>query len=119
MYFDTFKMINGDIAIGKDLELVKGQEELRQSIENRLSININEWFLNTQLGLNYAEIEGKQIPDKDITLAIRECCFQDDRVKNVDVDIERNNAERTVNIKLVITDNNDADIELLEVIGLD
>ena len=65
-YKNTFKMVGGDIVVDGDLVQVDGQEELRQNIENRLSVNKNEWFLNLGLGLNYAAISGKGITDKQI-----------------------------------------------------
>ncbi len=121
MYKNTFKMNNGDIVIeNNDLVLVGGQEELRQNIENRVSVNINEWFLNTGLGLDYAAIQGKGISDAQIDLAIRECCLQDDRVKEVKtVLIERNAKDRTADIRIIIIDKNDIEVELSEVMDID
>lgn len=118
-YKHTFKMIGGDIVVDGDLILVKGQEELRQNIENRLSINKNEWFLNLGLGLDYAAITGKGITDKQIELAVRECCLQDSRVKEVrEVRVTRDSRLRTVNIDIVIIDKNDKDLYLKEVVDV-
>lgn len=118
-YKHTFKMIGGDIVVDGDLILVKGQEELRQNIENRLSVNKNEWFLNLGMGLDYAAITGKGITDKQIELAIRECCLQDSRVKEVrEVKVSRDSRSRTVNIDIVIIDKNDKDLYLKEVVDV-
>lgn len=118
-YKHTFKMIGGDIVVDGDLILVKGQEELRQNIENRLSINKNEWFLNLGLGMDYAAITGKGITDKQIELAVRECCLQDSRVKEVrEVRVTRDSRLRTVNIDIVIIDKNDKDLYLKEVVDV-
>ena len=118
-YKHTFEMIDGDIVVDGDLRLVKGQEELRQNIENRLSVNKNEWFLNLGLGLDYAAISGKGITDKQIELAIRECCLQDDRVKEVrEVKVSRDNRLRTADIEIVIIDKNDEDLYLKEVVDI-
>lgn len=108
MYKTTFKTKNGSLVIeNNDIALVSGQEELRQNLENRLSINKNEWFLNTVLGLDYASITGKGIDDKTIELSIRECLFQDDRVARVDnIKIDRNNKERKVFISFNVIDKN-------------
>lgn len=112
-------MINGDIVVDNDLILVGGQEELRQNIENRLSVNVGEWFLNIELGLDYAAIEGKGISDAAIDFAIRECCLQDSRVKEVrNIKIKRDARERTADIDILIIDKGDEELWLKEVVDL-
>lgn len=122
MYFDTFKMIDGDIVIDEktgDFLIENGQEELRQNIENRLSVNWNEWFLNIKLGLEYAAIQGKGISDEEIEYAIRECCYQDDRVREMKVNsIERNNYTRKVDIDITIIDKDENYIYMKEVVDV-
>ena len=119
MYKETFKMTNGDIDISSDLIVIKGQEELRQNIENRLSVNINEWFLNLPLGLDYQAIQGKSVTDVDIDFAIRECCLQDSRVKEVRINkIDRDNKNRYVEIDITIIDKDENNIYLREVVEL-
>lgn len=119
MYKNTFKMIDGDTVVNEDLELVGGQEELRQNIENRLSVNRNEWFLNLKLGLDYAAISGKRVSDRDIEFAIRECCLQDERVKEVrNITIERDAKNRTAQINIVIIDRGEQELWLKEVVDL-
>ena len=118
-YKNTFKMVGGDIVVDGDLVQVDGQEELRQNIENRLSVNKNEWFLNLGLGLDYAAISGKGITDKQIELAIRECCLQDDRVKEVrEVKVSRDSRLRTADIDITIIDKSDNDLYLKEVVDI-
>ena len=106
IYYDTFKMTNGDIDIvGNDLSLVGGQEEMRQNAENRLAINKTEWFLNLGLGLSYKDIRGKGVRDSDIEYWIRECILQDERIKEVrKVTVDRNAALRTADIDVTIID---------------
>jgi hypothetical protein len=122
MYFETFKMIDGDIVIDEktgDFLIENGQEELRQNIENRLSVNWNEWFLNIKLGLEYAAIQGKNISDEEIEYAIRECCYQDDRVREMKVNsIERNNYTRKVDIDITIIDKDENYIYMKEVVDV-
>lgn len=120
MYKNTFKMINGDTVIGNDLILVNGQEELRQNIENRLSVNQGEWFLNIGLGLAYKDIVGKGVSDRDIEFAVRECCLQDERVKEVrNITIERDAKNRTAEINIVIIDRGEQELWLKEVVDLE
>ena len=106
MYYDTFKMTNGDIDIvGNDLALVAGQEEMRQNAENRLAVNKTEWFLNLGLGLSYKDIRGKGVRYSDIEYWIRECVLQDERIKEVrKVTVDRNAALRTADIDVTIID---------------
>ena len=106
MYYDTFKMTNGDIDIvGNDLALVSDQEEMRQNAENRLAVNKTEWFLNLGLGLSYKDIRGKGVRDSDIEYWIRECILQDERIKEVrKVTVDRNAALRTADIDVTIID---------------
>lgn len=106
IYYDTFKMTNGDIDIvGNDLALVGCQEEMRQNTENRLAVNKTEWFLNLGLGLSYKDIRGKGVRDSDIEYWIRECILQDERIKEVrKVTIDRNAELRTADIDVTIID---------------
>ena len=120
MYKNTFKMNDGDTVLDNgDLVLVKGQEELRQNIENRLSVNKNEWFLNINLGLDYKSITGKGVSDSEIEFAIFECCLQDKRVKEVkEVKITRDNKARKAFINIKIIDKGEEELFLKEVVDL-
>ncbi|WP_311443415.1 hypothetical protein [Ezakiella coagulans] len=119
MYKNTFLMRNGDTVVDKDLILIGGQEELRQNIENRLSVNESEWFLNLELGLKYKNIEGKGITDKEIEFAVRECCLEDDRIKSVkDFKVERNAQLRTAKIGFTMIDGEDKPLYMSEVVDL-
>lgn len=120
IYYDTFKMTNGDIdIIGNDLALVGGQEEMRQNVENRLSVNKSEWFLNLDLGLSYKDISGKGVRDSDIEYWIRECVLQDERIREVrNIRIDRNAALRTADIYITVIDPYGEEIILSEVIDI-
>lgn len=119
-YRNTFKMINGDTVVeNNDLVLVSGQEELRQNIENRLSVNKNEWWLNILLGLDYSALQGKGKTDIEIEYAIRECCLQDDRVKEVrNITIDRDSKTRTVRINMLIIDKAENELYMQEVVDI-
>lgn len=120
IYYDTFKMTNGDIdIIGNDLALVGGQEEMRQNVENRLAVNKNEWFLNRDLGLSYKDITGKGVTDSDIEYWIRECVLQDERIREVrKVDVKRNAEMRTADIYVVIIDPYGEELSLSGVVDI-
>lgn len=120
IYYDTFKMTNGDIDIvGNDLALVGGQEEMRQNVENRLAVNKDEWFLNLDLGLSYKDITGKGVRDSDIEYWIRECILQDERIREVrKVEIKRDIELRTADIDVVIIDPYGEELSLSGVIDI-
>lgn len=120
IYYDTFKMTNGDVDIvDNDLALVGGQEEMRQNVENRLSVNKNEWFLNLDLGLSYKDISGKGVTDSDIEYWIRECVLQDERIREVrNIRIDRNAALRTADINITVIDPYGEEVILSEVIDI-
>lgn len=120
IYYDTFKMTNGDIDIvGNDLALVSGQEEMRQNVENRLAVNKDEWFLNLDLGLSYKDITGKGVRDSDIEYWIRECILQDERIREVrKVEIKRDVELRTADIDVVIIDPYGEELSLSGVIDI-
>lgn len=120
IYYDTFKMTNGDIdIIGNDLALVSGQEEMRQNVENRLAVNKDEWFLNLDLGLSYKDITGKGVRDSDIEYWIRECILQDERIREVrKVEIKRDIELRTADIDVVIMDPYGEELSLSGVIDI-
>lgn len=120
IYYDTFKMTNGDIDIvGNDLLIVGGQEEMRQNVENRLAVNKGEWFLNLDLGLSYKDITGKGVRDSDIEYWIRECILQDERIREVRrIEIKRDIELRTADIYVVIIDPYGEELSLSGVIDI-
>lgn len=101
----AFKTDNGDLVFNEsmDLVMIEGPDELIQSTKTRLSINIGEWFLDLGLGLRYKDIQGKNVSDRDIELAIRDCVLQDERIKDVEiVEISRDTRFRCVNIDIKV-----------------
>lgn len=119
MYYDTFLMNNGDTVVDNDLILVGGQEEMRQNLENRLSVNEGEWFLNLELGLKYKDIVGKGVTDKEIEFAVRECVMEDMRIKAVkDFKIIRDSVNRKADINFTIIDGEGNETYLKEVVDL-
>lgn len=109
----TFKIENGDLVFDKfgNIEMVEGKEEVRQSIERRLTTNLGEWFLNTDFGLEYDKIKGKNKKQEGVELAIRECILQDERISEVIFkDFKIDNKDRS----LFVSFNAIANDELIE-----
>lgn len=114
----TFKIENGDLVIDKsrNILMVEGKDELRQSIERILTTKLNEYFLNIELGLDYDAITGKGITKNDVEIAIRDAVFQEERVDDIDfINISFDDRNRKLYIKFdIIIDNEN--IEGIEVI---
>lgn len=57
---------NHDIDIKNNkIQLAEGSELLRQTAECTLNTKIGEWFLNSDLGIDFDAILGKGIPDDE------------------------------------------------------
>lgn len=97
----TFRIVSGDIVFDKqwNLKMVEGREEEIQSIERLLTTNTGEWFLNIEHGLDYSKIQGKNVSDEQIRLALMQALAQEERIEEVEsIGIERNQKTRTVKI---------------------
>ncbi len=95
----TLKIENGDLVFNsqRNLLMVEGHDEEIQSIERLLTTNAGEWFLNIEHGLEYARIQGKNISDEQIRLAVMQALAQEERIQEVEsIEIERSDKERTV-----------------------
>lgn len=97
----TFKITDGDFSFGSNKKIVMtdGSDEEAQALERCFTTNAGEWFLNAVHGLEYPKIRGKGITDEAIQMAVIKAAVQDTRVKEViSIDIDRNEAKRTVSI---------------------
>lgn len=105
----SFKMVNDDYVLDdyKNLVLISGDDEIRQSIERRVTTNIREWFLNIGFGLDYEAIQGKDKTKEGIELALRQCIFEDTRVTDItfnEIDLNRGTRHLIVNLNVVVGD---------------
>lgn len=97
----TFKIEDNDIVFDGqgNLIMVNDREEELQAVERLLTTNTGEWFLNIEHGLDYSKIQGKNISDEQIYLAIMQALSQEERIAEVlGVEITRDNKARTVKI---------------------
>lgn len=100
----TFKIEQGDLVFDgqHNLVMVEGRDEEVQAVERLLTTNIGEWFLNIEHGLDYSKIQGKNIADEQIRLAIMQALSQEERIISVEnLEITRNNSNRTVFVDFV------------------
>jgi len=112
----TFKLTNGDLAFDTDYNImfVQGDEEIAQALERAFTTNAGEWFLNADHGLEYPKIQGKNgLKDEYVQMAIIRCALQDARVREViNIDIQRNIANRTINIDFIFKTDTGATIRV-------
>lgn len=86
-------------------KLVNCTDEVRQSLANRLKTRKGEHFLNIGYGLDWELIFGDKGVTKDmVTIAVKECLFQDSNVQSVDsIEISDISSERTIEIIFTAT----------------
>lgn len=103
----TFRIQNNDLVFDgqNNLAMVEETDEKAQSIERILTTNRNEWFLNTEHGLEYSEIRGKGKSAEGIKLTIVEAISQDERVEDIEfvnVNIDRQKRTLTVDFRAIV-----------------
>ena len=94
---------DGDLELDEDgnLRFVDGVKELKQRIRISLKTNLNEWFLDTTLGVNWHEILDK-FDDKvsRIQLEVRRILNDFDEILEViEIDVDFSRANRLLKLK--------------------
>lgn len=84
------------------------RDEIRQSLQNRLSTRLGEFFVDTTYGLEFENLlsyDQKRISKESQELAIRECVLDDDRIELVEsIEIIQNGKATTINFVAKIKD---------------
>ena len=108
---------NGDmIFIDGELQVVDNEEDIKQCLLAIFNIRKGEFFLDSDLGLDYTSLETKGSSDEEIIADLMDAISQEDRITEiVDITITRNKVERTVSIDIIVK-SDDIVIELEEVI---
>lgn len=116
----TFKIHNDDLVFDEqnNLVMVEGVDEVAQSIERTLTTNLNEWFLDIEFGLDYSAIIGKGKNIEDIRLSILDAIYQDERVSAVELEDIKISNDRKLTVNGTITDINDIEIPIMEVVEI-
>lgn len=119
----TFKLDKwGDIVINKnELEMVEGNDELVQSVWKRLSVNVNEWFLDTEFGLNYSVFMDEKIYDEQlIRSALEFAIMQEPRIAQAVInEITFNKRLREMTIVGYMTDKDEEVIDITGVLRIE
>ena len=97
------KVVNGDaVLIGNDLELVKGNEMLRQTVELVLSTFKGEWAFDLDEGINRDAVLTKNYDEEEIRGTIEDAVWKIDETLAV-VDFELSvDAKRQATITFTI-----------------
>ena len=97
---NTLKIVDGDLSITKgSLDMVDGQQEIKQSIERILSTNKGEWFLDESFGLDYSNLQVKNFDEELIRLDFIEALSQDPRFEELlEFTIDYDSKKRAANI---------------------
>ena len=95
----ALKIVNDDLVIENgNFVYVDGIDEIIQSVERNLTTRIEEFFLNTSLGLNQEPITNKGTSDDDIRQALTDAILYDPRVVQIEqLTIKRYNRSIEVN----------------------
>lgn len=106
---------SGDYVIrNNEFVLIEGDEELAQCVRVLLQTSKEEWFLDTDLGLDRETIFSKQFNEVNAKDSIIETVLQESRIESVE-DITFSKTGRLLEISLSLLK---ADGELLNVEGV-
>ncbi|MEW9702818.1 DUF2634 domain-containing protein [Paenibacillus sp. SI8] len=79
------KLTNGDLVIeDNDIVLVDDAIELAQCCEIILGTNQGEWFLNPGLGIDFAQMNGKNVSQEAIREQVRTGLRQEPRIETIE-----------------------------------
>jgi hypothetical protein len=101
----SLKLVDGDILFENDeLAMIEDKEELVQCCQTAIKTNLNEWFLNPQMGIDQKALTGKGLSDEAIIGHIRSVLAQEPRIKTVDeIKIDKDLKARTMTITFYAT----------------
>ena len=75
----SFATKNGDVIVGKTIEMVDGAELLQQKVERVIGTNKGEWAYDTEEGIDFNAILRKNPDDDDIRAEIEQALSRIDQ----------------------------------------
>lgn len=96
---------SGDIVMKDgDIQLVKSDDELLQTLRTVLRTNLYEWFLDYELGFDYSIITGvKTIDEEALRLALQHVSDQFEEVDRFeDLEVKYDRRKRTARIAVTV-----------------
>lgn len=105
----------GDLIIeNSDIQIVEGEELLKQTIKNILSTNKGEWFLDWEQGIEFSNILGKGVTEEIVQAEIEEGLQQVDETLHIsEFKMNVNGRSLTVSFKAT-NEEKDTEIEVTE-----
>jgi hypothetical protein len=109
----SFKLVDGDIVIENgELLMVSDDDELIQQIKEVVSINLNEWFLNLDHGIDFSIYFQKPMNQELIQTSIIEKIQELEQITTVEItSFEYDERTRKPNISFVATKTNGETVE--------
>src|SRR5574342_914277 len=102
----NFKMIDNDIILDgqNNISLVYDDDEFLQSIQDTLSTNAGEWFLDEDYGLRRYDILGQKLSQDEAADIVSEAIFQNelvDRIESIELDFDKKNRKMSVKFEII------------------
>lgn len=100
---------NGDLVMEDgDMQIIGGLDEVVQNYQVLMRTNLNEWFLNPELGFDFSVVNGvKKINDDDLKIALQNVADQLDEIdyiENVQYEFDRSNRSVIISCEAVTVD---------------
>lgn len=106
---------NGDVEIKNNkIVMTSDSELLRQKVQKILSTNKNEWFGNSDEGINFREILGKNVDEEIVKSNVLAGLLQlDDTIliSNFDMELDPKTRKLVVSFTATTAENETVDIE--------
>lgn len=74
----SFSTYNGDVVVGKTIEMVDGSELLRQKVERVIGTNLGEWSYDEEEGIDFRVVLVKNPDEAEIRATIESALIRID-----------------------------------------
>ena len=79
----SFSTYDGDVVVGKTIEMVEGSELLRQKIERVIGTNKGEWSYDADEGIDFGVVFRKNPDENEIRATIEEALVHIDETLTI------------------------------------
>ncbi|MFB7260361.1 MULTISPECIES: contractile injection system sheath initiator [Bacillati] len=113
----TLKLVDGDLVFTDgELEMVEGDEELKQALEMILKIRLGEFFLEENVGLDRTHLLTKQFDEELAHYDIVEALMQEERIEEIsEITFSLDKTKRLLTVSVTVKKIDGTTIELEEV----
>lgn len=114
---------NGDIVItkeksGKKIQMVEGNELIAQKIRTVLGTNKGEWYLNSEVGVDFDYLIGKHVTEDMIRSQIEDGVHQVNEAFYLSqFSVVFDTKQRTATVTFTVADNGEKVVTLTQVYG--